>query len=81
MPRQNSHPETHSIRHSVAVSVGGAGSWDRRVLVLVIQRDSILCLPDLCGWCFFGDLSAAIAGAGLATVSVLIRSLSTLSRV
>ena len=51
------------------------------MLVPVIQRDPITCLPDRSGWCFSGDLSAVVAGAGLAAVAVLIRSLSTSSGV
>ena len=57
--------------------MGGAGWWDRPVLVPVIQRDPIMSLPDRLGWCTSSDMSAAIAGAGLAAVAVLIRSLST----
>ena len=47
------------------------------MLVSVIQRDPIMRLPDRLGWCAAVDPSAAIAGAGLAAVAVLIRSLST----
>ena len=62
-----------------AASVGGAGCRDRPVLVPVIQRDPIMWLPDRFGWFSSVDLSAVIAGAGLAAVAVLIRSLSTLT--
>jgi len=45
----------------------------------VTQRDPVMGLPGQFGWCFLSDLSAVVAGAGLAAVAVLIRSLSTLA--